>query len=207
MSQPVNLHKAFSKVNEALTAVNDGLGVHRSFSVPYVDGQATNEHINAVGAAGAEAGGLMANLLTTAHRSGGRGYGSGDGETVGYNAAKLRETLVPENSELAIKAIGATKHFLSLAASLLGDKNPKILSARSVLHLIDETNGEGMNLLDFNIALQSLVTPVLKAVAKAHSGKKSGGHSARLRPPRDGMPQPEQSDDSTTQNDVATQGS
>ena len=97
----VNLQKSFSSVNEHLAKQFDGAGVHRSFTVPYVDGQPMADHIKSVGQAAVTAGGITGNLLTSAHRAGGKGYGSADGETAAHPVQKLKNTIIPKDDEAA----------------------------------------------------------------------------------------------------------
>lgn len=202
----VNLQKAYSKVNSSLTRLFDESGVRRSFTIPYVEGQAMHEHINAVGQIASQAGGLTNNILTTSHHSDGKGWGSGDGHTVGHSADKLRSTIIPKDDENAKAAIDATQAYLNDIAKLLGDKTPELVKANGQLALVKKTNGEGMNLLDFGVMVIQLLHAPTQAVSRAHNGTKPGGHQPKLRGPVQQTAQEEpappqgeeQSDDSAT---------
>ena len=84
MPESVNLQRSFSSLNEHLAKQFDSAGVRRSFTVPFVDGQPMADHITSVGQAATTAGGLGGNLITSAHRASGKGYGSGDGSGSGW---------------------------------------------------------------------------------------------------------------------------
>jgi len=171
----VNLQKSFSSLNEHLAKQFDGAGVHRSFTVPFVEGQPTADHVASVGQAAATAGGITGNLITSAHRAGGKGYGSGDGETAGHPVQKLKETVIPKDDENAKASILATQKHLNNIKSLLGDNDPTVQTAQSQLDLVKKTDGAGMNLFDFGVMLQQLVFAPLQAVARAHNDTKPTG--------------------------------
>lgn len=183
--EPVNLHASYSRLNESLADQADKAGVKRSFTVPYVGGQKTEDHVKAVGQAAAQSGGLSKNLLSTYHRASGDGWGSGHGETTGHNGDKLSETIIPKKDEHAIKSISAAQTHLNNLKSLLGEKDPTIMEAQNQLNLVKKTEGAGMNLLHFSVFLQQIMNKPMQQVAQMHSGSK-GGHSAQLRAPRGG---------------------
>lgn len=170
-------------MNEKIVKVLDESGLKRSFTVPYVDGQGMDEHIQAVGQAAGTSGGLTNNLLMTAHHSGGKGWGSKDGHTVGYNADKLRSTIIPKDDENAKAAIEATQKHLNNLEKLLGKDNATVKTANGQLALVKKTEGAGMNLLDFSVLLTQVVFRPNQEVAREHQGTKSGGHHAKLMPP------------------------
>jgi hypothetical protein len=179
----INLKKSFAKVQESLAALADGLGVKRAFAVPFVSGESAADHIKSVGNAAATAGGLGHVLLTSGHKSGGKGYGSGDGETVGHHAQKLRETLIPKDWPEAQAAISAAQRFISQVGSLLGEKDQSVQVAQSQLDLVKKTSGAGMSAFDFFVLIQQCLFAPTQAIARAHSGTKPGGHSPALRAP------------------------
>jgi hypothetical protein len=181
---PVKIHRAFSKMNSAIRELFDGGAVRRSFSVPYVDGGAMHDHIAAVGAAASQTGGFTNNLLFTYHHPTGKGWGSGDGETIGYPATKLKDTLIPKDDVNAIKAIAATKSLVNQIASLIGDDDKSIQVSKSQLSLVSKHGAEGMTLLDLGVALQNIVVAPLKALARAHSEHKHGGIHPKLTAPK-----------------------
>src|ERR1700693_5692531 len=149
----VRLHSGFSRINEHLTDLFDSSGVRRSFTLPYVHDQDTADHIQAIGVA-AKANGepLAKTFITTAHHSGGRGYGSGDGATVGHATDALRKTLVTKNNSHALDAISATRSFLNDIKSLLPD-DPSTKQSLEQLKLVTKTGGEGMTLFDLGTFL------------------------------------------------------
>jgi hypothetical protein len=183
MADKVNLQKSYSALNEKLAQTFDGAGVRRSFTVPYIEGQAADEHFNAVGQAATQAGGLGSNLLTSAHHAAGKGWGSGEGHTVGHSAAKLSTTIIPKDDENAKAAIGAAQTHLNNIAKLIGDDAPEVVTAKNQLNLVKPTAGAGMTLLDFGVMLLQVMHAPNQAVARAHSGTKQDGHAIHLRAP------------------------
>lgn len=183
MADRINLQKSYSSLNEKLAKLFDESGVRRSFTIPYVDGQQMDEHINTVGKVAAQSGGLTSNLLTTMHHSDGKGWGSGDGHTVAHPADKLRNTIIPKDDENAKSVIAAAQKHLNNIGKLVGDNNPAVATANSQLGLVKKTEGAGMNLLDFGVMMTQIMSAPTQAVAKMHSGTKDGGHSPQLRAP------------------------
>lgn len=183
MADKINVQKTFSGVNESLTKLFDESGVKRTFTVPYIDGQGMDEHINAVGQAANETGGLTNNLITTQHHSSGKGWGSGDGHTVGFLADHLRNTIIPADDENAKTAIEAAQRHINEIAKGLGDDAPEIKVANGQLALLKKHDAAGMNLMDFGVMIQQMLHAPNQAIARAHSGKKDGGHAPHLRPP------------------------
>ena len=185
MADTVNLQKNFSVLNEKLIKLFDESGVKRSFTVPYINGQEMHEHITAVGQAATQVGGLTKNLITTAHRSGGKGWGNGDGHTVGHPADKLKSTIIPKDDERAKAAIAAAQKSLNDIEFLLGKDSAEVKTAKSQLAIVKKTDGAGMNLLDFGVMLIQLMYRPTQAVARAHDQTKPGGMHPKLRPPVD----------------------
>ena len=177
MPETVNLQRSYSKLNESLANQFDQSGVRRSFTVPYIDGQSMSD------------GGLTNNLLTTAHHSDGKGWGSGDGHTVGHPSDKLRSTIIPKDDEKAKETISAAQQHLNNVKKLIGDGDPAVKTAQSQLDLVKTADGAGMNLLDFGVMMTQIMYGPNQAVARAHSGTKDGGHAPQLRAP--GPPAPE----------------
>ena len=186
----INLQKTFSALNEKLAVLFDESGVRRSFTVPYIDGQDMHEHVSAVGQAAQDAGGLMNNLVTTAHHSGGKGWGTGDGQTVGHPGDALRNTIIPKEDEKAKAVISAAQKHLSGIASLIGEDDPAVKTSQGQLDLVKKTDGAGMNLLDFGVMMIQIMHGPNQAIARAHQGTKPGGHSPKASIPHD--PQAEQ---------------
>lgn len=210
MADKVNLQKSFSMVNEKLATLFDESGIRRSFTVPYIDGQPTTDHIAAVGMAASQSGGLTNNLLTSAHHSGGKGWGTGDGHTVAHPSDKLRVTVIPKDDEHAKAAIDAAQSHLNNIEKLIGDDDPSVQTAKSQLGLVKKTDGAGMNLLDFGVLVSQILYAPNQAVARAHSGTKDGGHAPQLRAPGAQTPddqgsQPEAGGDDQT-NQAAPEG-
>jgi hypothetical protein len=179
----VNLQKAYSLLNERLIELFDGSGVRRTFTIPYIEGQATADHMQSVATALPSAGGMTNNLLLTAHHSNGKGWGSGDGHTVAHPTNKLRESVILKDNQLAIAVISAARSFLSKIAGLIG-KTKTVVAAKNQLALISKYNGQGMTLMDFGSAMISLVGPPLQEVSRLHHNTKSHGpYHARLTGP------------------------
>jgi hypothetical protein len=183
MAERINLQKSFSKVNESLVKLFDESGVHRSFTVPYIDGQSMADHITSVGQASQAAGGLGANLVMTAHHSTGKGYGSGDGHTVGHGTDSLRATIVPKNDENAKAAIDAAQAHLNNIGKLIGNDDPTVKTANGQLALAKKSDGAGMNLFDFGVLITQLLHKPTQAISQVISGAKEGGHAVHLRGP------------------------
>lgn len=189
MADKINLKKSYSALNEKLAKLFDESGVRRSFTVPYIDGQTMDAHIESVGQAALQSGGLTKNLMTSAHHSGGKGWGSGDGHTVGHPSEKLRTTIITKDNEHAKAAIEAAQTHLNNIAKLVGDDDPAVTTAKSQLQLVKKTEGAGMTLLDFGVLMTQLMYGPNQAVARAHSGTKEGGHAPHLRAPNPGEPE------------------
>ena len=187
MAEKINLQKSFSKVNESLVKLFDQSGVRRSFTVPYLDGQSMADHVNAVGQAAGQAGGLGSSLVLTAHHSEGKGYGSADGHTVGHGADALRGTIIPKDDENAKAAIEAAQAHVNNIGKLIGDSDPVIRTANSQLGLVKKSDAAGMNLFDFGVLITQALAQPNQAIARAHSGTKNGGHSVKLRAPGKGI--------------------
>lgn len=152
---PVKIHVAFSKLQESLIKLLDGLGISRVFTLPYIHGAPMADHIKAVGKMMTQSGGMGANLMFSAHHSGGRGYGSGDGHTVAYTAQKLHETFIPAKNEDAKAALSAAKNLISQIKKLIGE-TPAVQTAESQLDILGKYDGRGLTALDFGVALSNL---------------------------------------------------
>lgn len=188
----VNLKQDYSALNETLIKVFDESGVKRSFTVPYIEGQEMADHINSVAAAAKQTGGLTTNLIMSAHHSSGKGWGSGEGHTVGHSTEKLRQTTIPQKDPHAKAAIAAAQTLVNDLKFLMGDDEPTVQEAQGHLNLVKPTNAQGMSLFDFGSMLIAMFQKPLQAVARLHSGTKKGGHSAQLRGPeaQQGQEQP-----------------
>jgi hypothetical protein len=187
----VNLQKLYSRVNEALTKLFDESGVRRSFTVPYVEQEPMAQHVSTVGKVALRNGGLTKNLVTTMHHSGGKGWGTGDGETVGHPAHNLKTTVVPKDDENAKAVIDSAQKYLNAIGSFVGEKEPAIQTANSQLSIVKKTNGAGMNLLDFGTLIQQVLHGPTQIIARAHHNAKPEGGAANpgLLPPRHGIGQ------------------
>jgi hypothetical protein len=190
--EPIKLQQALSKLQESLTKLADGLGVRRSATVNYIHGESMDSHTAAVGQALDQAGGLAANLLTSHHHAGGRGWGSGDGSTQAYPAQKLQTTIIPNNNEDAKAAISACRSFVNKVESLIGE-DQSVTVAKSQIKLIGKHDGSGMTLQDLMMALTHIVGPPIQAVARAYSGVHQDKHAPHLRAlgPQNAAPQQE----------------
>jgi hypothetical protein len=183
MAETVNLKKSYSKLNSSLTKLFDESGVRRSFTVPYIEGQPMADHINTLNQAAQQVGGLTMNTITSSHHEGGKGYGSGDGHSVGHPADQLRTTIIPKGDEHAKAVIDAAQKHINNLKFLLGDKDPDVQAAQSSLDLVKPTEAAGMNLFDLASLAIGIMHKPTQAVARAHSGTKAGGHHAALRAP------------------------
>lgn len=183
MADKVNLQKSYSALNEKVAKLFDDSGARRAFTVPYIDGQPMAEHIQAVGQAASKTGGLTANLLTTMHHSNGKGWGSGDGHTIGHPAHQLRNTIIPKDDENAKAAIAAAQHHLDNIGKVLGKDNQVVQTANSQLSFVKKTDGVGMNLLDFGVMLLQIMHAPNQTVAREYNGVKPDGHQPQLRGP------------------------
>lgn len=200
----IDLHSAFAAVNESLANLYDALGVRRAFTLPFVQGHDMSQHIQAVQQISQQHGGITENLLSTYHHAGKGGWNSAAGETVGHPVENLQTTLIPKDFPEAIKVIAATRTLITKAATLIGDKDPAIVQARSQLGLLNRSNAAQMNLFDFGSMIQFIAQPVLQSVAKAHHAvktKAAGMHQFHPLPlpPRHGMPQPSEEEDGEEQ--------
>ena len=157
------------------------------------------DHINSVGQAASQSGGLSGNLIMSAHHSGGKGYGSGEGHTVGHPAEKLRQTMIPKDDEHTKTAIAAAQKCINNFKFLLGDDDSTVQTAQNQLNLVKPTNAAGMSLFDFGVLLIQIMFKPTQAVARAHNGTKPGGHSAHLRGPVQEAPQAGQETQETAQ--------
>ena len=183
-AETVNLKKSYSALNEAITKLYDESGVRRSFTVPYIESQPMADHIAAVGTAAQQNGGLTANLITSSHHSDGKGWGSGDGHTIGHPAEKLRQTIIPKNDERAKAAISAAQKHINNLKFLLGDDEPTVQTAQGQLNLVKPTSGAGMSLYDLGILLINIMHAATQKVGQKHSEHKHGGaiHARRTAP-------------------------
>ena len=189
-AETVNLKKSYSALNEAITKLYDESGVRRSFTVPYIESQPMADHIAAVGTAAQQNGGLTANLITSSHHSDGKGWGSGDGHTIGHPAEKLRQTIIPKNDERAKAAISAAQKHINNLKFLLGDDEPTVQTAQGQLNLVKPTSGAGMSLYDLGILLINIMHAATQKVGQKHSEHKHGGAiHARRTAPTQGTPQ------------------
>jgi hypothetical protein len=182
--EPVNIHKAFAAVQENLIKLFDELGVKRSMTVPYIEGGDMASHLDAVSQAAAQAGGLTNNLVASHHHTGGKGYGTGDGHTVGYNTERLRETLIPRDDKNAQKLLASAKSLVSKAEALLGPEENAIKTAKAQLNVMGKHDLTGMNAMDVGVAMQNMFVPILQALARAHNGNKNNAHHPKLTGPR-----------------------
>lgn len=176
----VNLLKQYSKLNAAITAMFDGLGVRRSMSMPHQAGQDMAGHINDVGAALQKIGGLTTNFITATHTQ----HDPKGGVTVAHPSEKLRSTIIPKDSELAKNAVQACKTLVSKIAGLLPDNPPEILRAKSQIALVAKEEMSGMNLFDAGVFLLAIVHPLFQLLARRHQFVKHGADHPTLTGPK-----------------------
>src|ERR1700680_1093034 len=170
----VTLQRAYSKLNSAVTALFDGLGVRRSATVAHVAGESMSDHIDAVSKVLPTIGGVTANLSTATHTK----HDPNGGATVLHPADKLRSTIVPKDNDLAKAAINACRSFVNKVESLV-DETPEVKMAKSQLALISKQDGAGMSSFDLGAALLSVPGPLIQLVARLHSTRKHGAHHAQ----------------------------
>ena len=179
----INLAKSYSALNEKLIKLFDESGVKRSFTVPYIDGQETADHVHAVGQAASEAGGLAKTLVMTSHHASGKGWGTGDGHTTGHSSDKLRSTIIPEHDAKAKAVIAAAQKMLNDIGRSVGENDPSVKTSLGQLDLVKKTDGAGMNLLDFGVMMIQLMVKPMQSAARSHASEKHGGLSTKLTPP------------------------
>jgi hypothetical protein len=184
----VNLLRQYSKMNAAITALFDGLGVHRSLTVPHQEGQDMAGHINDVGKAIAGVGGLTTNFLLATHTK----HDPQGGATVAFTSEKLRQTIIPVKSEAAKNAVDACRTLINKVSALLPDNPPEILRAKSQIALVAKTEMANMSAFDAGVFLIAVTHPLFQLLARRHSGTKKNGHSVQLRAPEQEAPQTEQ---------------
>lgn len=200
----VRIQALYSKLNESLVSLFDHSGAARVFSLPYLNGQDAADHITAVGQAAQPAGGLTKVLVSTSHRSGGKGWGSPDGSTVGHASSDLVKTIIPKDSAEAIAALSAAKSLLSGIEHLVGSDNKVVKTAQAQLALVAKNNGTGMTLMDFGTALQQLVSgPIQQVAQRVQATKKAGPHPRGTVPEE--MEQAPDTDESQTAPDASQQ--
>jgi hypothetical protein len=176
----VNLKRAFSKLNSAITALFDGLGIRRSSTISHVAGETMASHIETVGNALLTVGGLHANLLIATHTK----HSATGGETIAYSADKLKAAIIPSKSEDAIKAIQSCRNFVNSVAKLIGDDEPVVRVAKSQLALIGKADMAGMSAFDAGAALLSIPGPLIQLIAQRHNFIKHGEHVIHLTGPK-----------------------
>jgi mevalonate kinase len=135
--EPVNIQRAFSKLNSAIAEMCDSLGVRRSATCPHQEGQSMADHIQDVGQVLSTIGGVTANLLIATHTK----HSSTGGETVAYSANKLRETIIPKDAAEVKAAINACRSFVSKVASLVGGP-PEVKTAQSQIKMVGKNGSE-----------------------------------------------------------------
>jgi len=164
----VNLHRSFSKLQESVTAMLDGLGVKRSATVKHIDGETMAAHIQSVHQALQPIGGMTKNLATVGNTV------HGSGETVLHPSEQLRQTIVPAKFEPAEKAIQACRSFVSKCEGLIGE-TPETRVAKSQLAMLAKRSGAQMTAFDLASALLVVPAPVIRDLAKKHSAHKHSG--------------------------------
>ncbi len=164
----VNLKAAYSRMNESLIKLADGLGVPRTATVPHLDAENMGDHIAAVGDALRPVGGVTKNLLNVGHTQ------HGSGETVAHAAEQARTTLIPKDDENAKAAIRAAKSLVNKVSFLIGE-DPTVKVAKSQLAIVGKSDGEGMTVESLMIALHQIVAPVIQSAARQHNDTKPTG--------------------------------
>jgi hypothetical protein len=159
-----NLQRAYSKLNEAVRAMLDGLGIRRSASIPHSEGQSMADHLSEVGQVMASHGQISGNIMTATHSV----HDKDGGSTVGHPNPQLLQTIVPKDSELAKAAINACRTLISKSESLIGE-TPEIQRAKSQIALLSKSDGQGMSAFDLSAALLNIPGAVIQSLARKHS--------------------------------------
>jgi hypothetical protein len=174
-----NLQRAYSRLNESVRALYDGLGIRRSATIPHQNGQSMSDHISDVGQVMADKGGISGNILTATHTQ----HDADGGSTVSHPNAQLQTAIIPKDSVESKAAIASCKSFVSKCESLVGE-TPEILKAKSQISLVGKSSGEGMTAFDLGVALLNIPGPVIQVLARLHSTQKHGEHHAALTAPK-----------------------
>jgi hypothetical protein len=178
--ESANLQRGYSKLNCAIAELFDGLGVRRSATIPHIAGENLAQHLDAISNVLPTIGGVTANLLTATHTK----HDQNGGATIAHPAPKLREAIIPKNSEAAKAAIAAERSFISKCAFLLGDDDSAVKIAKSQIDLIGKSDLAGMTAFDAGVGLLSIPGPLIQKVAQMHDQTKEGGMHPKLRAPK-----------------------
>jgi hypothetical protein len=181
----VNLLRLYSKLNNAITDLFDGLGVKRTATIPHQQGQPMADHITAVSKVVAGRGGFTNNFITASHTQ----HDPQGGSTVAHPSEKLRQTIIPKNNPLATKAIDACRTLVNRIASLLPATEPLVQTAKSQIALVGKVNGSGMTCFDLGAALIAIVHPLFLLLARKHQVVKHGVAHPTLTAPKPGLQQ------------------
>jgi hypothetical protein len=206
----VNLRKIYSRVLESLSDCFEENGVDPKFVVPYTEGHNMSDHIRDVGAVVSEHGGTGENFLLSYHVADGKGYGSADGETVGFSVSKLSQTEIKPNDPAAKKVLADARVMLNQIQSLLGDDDDAVVKAKSTLRLAEAADAAGMNCLHLGALLVNVLYPPVQVAAKKHAQVKNihAGrhvHTPGLTAAMPDLPSGEESDESEESEGTATE--
>jgi hypothetical protein len=177
--ESINLQRAYSRLNEAVRAMLDGLGIRRSATIPHQKSQSMVDHLNDVGQALSTKGNISGNILTATHTI----HDKDGGSTVAHPNQQLQETIIPKDSVEAKAAINACKSFISKCESLVGE-TPEIQKAKAQISIIGKSDMAGMSAFDGAAALLNVPGPVIAALARAHNFVKHGEHKIHLTGPK-----------------------
>lgn len=188
----VNLAKAYSRLNEKVIDLLDGLGIRRSATFPHIKGQSMADHIQTVDAKLQESGGLTKNFVSATHSV----HGPNGGVTTAHPSDKMRNVIVPKDFEPAKDAINACKALVNKAASIMPakeqhrDDSPTAVidTAKNQLALIGKQQGAGMTAMDLAGALIAIPSPVIQTISRLHSSVKNNGHHPMLTAPAAAAP-------------------
>ena len=154
----------YSKTTASLVKMLDAIGVKRAATIPYVDGDAEANHIQAVGAAAAQQGGLTRVLVHSYHKSAGRDHS--DGESVLHSTDKLEQTIIPKDTEEVKTVLGHAQKTINKFSETVGKTDKTVQSAQGYLDLMKTHDGAGMNALDFAVGIQQLLAPLAMAASR-----------------------------------------
>jgi hypothetical protein len=176
----INLQRAYSKLNQAVRAMLDGLGIRRSATIPHQMGQSMSDHLSEIGQVMATKGNISGNILTATHSL----HAGDGGSTVAHPNEPLQKTIIPKDFEPAKTAINACRTLVNKVASLIGKEDPSVKLADSQLQMISKNQMQGMSAFDAAVALLNIPGPMIKTLARKHSEHKHGTIVAHLTGPK-----------------------
>jgi hypothetical protein len=100
--------------------------------------------------------------------------------------------IIPKDDENAKAVIVAAQKLLNDLESVTPkNEQSHVQVAKNQLAVVKKTNGEGMNLLDFDAFMINLFFKPMQALARAHARVHPSGNPLRHQPARETMQQPQ----------------